>query len=93
MPDCKYCKNEVCVNADCPMRADFCPVVDFPGVCRFEDRGGEGAPEKADSLNIVHCVDCKHKYFKDFSAFCPHRLGPLWPGGYCERGESEGKDG
>ena len=93
MTDCKYCQDEVCVNADCPMRADFCPVVDFPGVCRFEDRGGEGAPEKADALHIVHCVDCKHKYFKDFSAFCPHRCGPLRPGGYCERGESEEKDG
>ena len=38
MPDCKYCQDEICVNADCPMRADFCPVVDFPGVCRFEER-------------------------------------------------------
>lgn len=25
--------------ADCPMCADYCPVVDVPGVCRFEDRG------------------------------------------------------
>ena len=39
MPDCKYCQDEVCVNADCPMCCDFCPVVDVPGVCRFEDRG------------------------------------------------------
>ena len=38
MPDCKYCQDEVCVNADCPMRADFCPVPDIPGVCRFEER-------------------------------------------------------
>ena len=37
--DCKYCQgDEVCVNADCPMCADFCPVVDVPGVCRFEER-------------------------------------------------------
>ena len=35
MADCKYCKDEVCVNADCPMCCDFCPVVDVPGVCRF----------------------------------------------------------
>ena len=26
-------------NADCPMCADYCPVVDVPGVCRFEERG------------------------------------------------------
>ena len=37
--DCKYCQgDEVCVNADCPMCCDFCPVVDVPGVCRFEER-------------------------------------------------------
>lgn len=39
MSDCKYCQDEICVNADCPMCCDFCPVVDVPGVCRFEDRG------------------------------------------------------
>ena len=43
MTDCKYCQDEICVNADCPMRADFCPVVDFPGVCRFEERNKTNA--------------------------------------------------
>ena len=38
MADCKYCQDEICVNADCPMRADFCPVPNIPGVCRFEER-------------------------------------------------------
>ena len=37
--ECRYCKDEFCVNADCPMRADYCPVVDHPGVCRYEERG------------------------------------------------------
>ena len=36
--DCKWMKDEICVNADCPMRADYCPVADNPGVCRYEDR-------------------------------------------------------
>ncbi|MBO5953325.1 MAG: hypothetical protein J6Q53_04295 [Oscillospiraceae bacterium] len=36
---CKYCKDEICVNADCPVRADYCPVPDNPGVCRYEERG------------------------------------------------------
>ena len=36
--DCKYCQDEICVNADCLMRADFCPVADVTGVCRFEER-------------------------------------------------------
>ncbi len=38
MADCKWMWDEFCVNPDCPMRADYCPVVDYPGVCRFEKR-------------------------------------------------------
>lgn len=37
--DCKWCKDEICVNSDCPMCCDYCPVPDDPGVCRFEERG------------------------------------------------------
>ena len=36
--DCKWIKDEICVNADCPMFCDFCPFVDMPVVCRFEER-------------------------------------------------------
>lgn len=43
MPDCKWMQDEVCVNADCPMCADYCPVVDNPGVCRYEERGNSDA--------------------------------------------------
>lgn len=39
--ECKYCKDEICVNADSPMRADYCPVPDNPGVCRYEERGAD----------------------------------------------------
>ena len=35
---CKYCKDEFCVNDQCPMRADYCPVPDTPGVCKHEER-------------------------------------------------------
>lgn len=38
MSKCKWEQDEVCVNADCPLCADFCPVSDTPGVCRFEER-------------------------------------------------------
>lgn len=31
MPDCKYCQDEIC------------PVVDIPGVCRFEERNKTNA--------------------------------------------------
>ena len=37
-PKCKWEQDEVCVNADCPLCADFCPVCYTPGVCRFEER-------------------------------------------------------
>lgn len=33
---CKYCVNEFCVNDDCPLWADYCPVIDVPGVCKYE---------------------------------------------------------
>lgn len=33
---CDYCIDEVCVNADCPLCADFCPLVYTPGICKFE---------------------------------------------------------
>lgn len=39
MADCKWCQDEICVNADCPMCCDYCPVPDTEGVCRFEERG------------------------------------------------------
>lgn len=36
MAGCKWMQDEICVNADCPVRGDYCPVVNNPGVCRFE---------------------------------------------------------
>lgn len=41
--DCKYCQDEICVNTDCPMCADYCLVADVPGVCRFEERNKTNA--------------------------------------------------
>ena len=41
MADCKWCKDEICVNADCPMCTDYCPMPDTECVCRFEDRGAD----------------------------------------------------
>ena len=37
MTECKWLQDEICVNADCPVCADYCPVVNYPGVCRFEE--------------------------------------------------------
>lgn len=30
---CKYYKEEFCVNADCPYRADYCPVTESEEIC------------------------------------------------------------
>ena len=38
MTECNWCKDEICVNADCPICCDYCPVPDTEGVCKFEDR-------------------------------------------------------
>lgn len=47
---CKWCMDEICVNADCPLCADYCPVPNDPEVCRYEDRKQEGdnAQERCD---------------------------------------------
>ena len=49
---CRWCEgsDEVCVNADCPLCAGFCPLTDFPGVCRYEDRS-----EKEDLIIKLPC--------------------------------------
>lgn len=38
LSDCKYCLEEICVNADCPLCADFCPLTSIPDVCKWEKR-------------------------------------------------------
>ena len=34
---CKYYHEEFCVNDQCPMCADYCPVPDSQGVCKYEE--------------------------------------------------------
>ena len=47
---CKWLKDEVCVNGDCPAVADFCPVVNHPGVCRYEEM----------NENKIECWQCQY---------------------------------
>ena len=47
---CKWLKDEVCVNSDCPAVADFCPVVNHPGVCRYEEM----------DENKIDCRQCQY---------------------------------
>lgn len=39
--DCIYNKDEFCTNDQCPMCADYCPVPDNEGVCKYEERKEE----------------------------------------------------
>ena len=50
---CKWLKDEVCVNSDCPAVADFCPVVNHPGVCRYEELD-EYAPVRHGRWEAMH---------------------------------------
>ena len=38
---CKYCVDEVCVNADCPYCADFCPCYEHPEICKCYEAKSE----------------------------------------------------
>lgn len=70
MNKCKWAQGdfeETCVNADCPMCADLCPVLVQPGVCRYEDRGKRTYGDKiramkdeqiAEFLCAFGCRDC-----------------------------------
>lgn len=41
---CKYLSDnfrEICVNDDCPVCADFCPVANYPEICKFAEIEGK----------------------------------------------------
>ena len=56
MADCEWCKDEICVNADCPMCCDYCPVPDTDGVCRFENRSEIGAKTMAEYIERKRAI-------------------------------------
>lgn len=35
--NCKYNIDEICVNADCPYRADYCPCYEEDDICKYKD--------------------------------------------------------
>ena len=40
MDNCKWMQSAICTNPDC-MKGRYCPVPDYPGVCKYEDRMDE----------------------------------------------------
>ncbi len=56
---CKYCKDKLCVNADCPYRADYCPVTPNYETCRFA-RNDSSCSETTEENNIWYAISyCK----------------------------------
>ena len=53
MSECKWMQSEICVNADCPLCAEYCPVPDDDGVCRFEDRSANDENQRVLALGGV----------------------------------------
>lgn len=78
MAECKWCVDEICVNADCPMVADYCPVPNDEGVCRYEER----MPEPK-----ITCLNCKHLMFSDCYGECNKQLRIVNPSDTCEFAE------
>lgn len=40
MANCKWMQGAICTNPDC-MKGRYCPVPDYPGVCKYEERMDE----------------------------------------------------
>lgn len=40
MGECKWIQSAICTNPDC-MKGRYCPLPDYPGVCKYEDRMDE----------------------------------------------------
>lgn len=50
--DCEYNMDEICVNADCPIVTDYCPVSNDPGVCKWEKRKTRCTKEIPDEKRV-----------------------------------------
>ncbi len=35
MNKCKYNYDDTCVNSDCPVCADYCPVGEYEEICKY----------------------------------------------------------
>lgn len=42
MSACKWMNDGICVNAECPMVEDYCPVPDYEDVSKYENRPDGG---------------------------------------------------
>lgn len=53
MKDCKYCIDEICCNADCSYCCDYCPVTEFPEICKYAEEQKDGEVIKEDGRKVI----------------------------------------
>ena len=82
-------ESEVCLNGDCPVCADFCPLSEYRGVCKYEELENRKITNadriramSDDELTVFiddltcHCIDCLEE--------CARRKCPIYKEGiYC----------
>ena len=55
--DCKYYHDEFCVNANSPCVADYCPCVEYPGLCKYYKSLQDASKERRRSKQLHGQLD------------------------------------
>lgn len=50
---CYFEKDRLCSNNKCPMHSNYCPVLDKPGVCKYENRTNKSKIGKMSKIDII----------------------------------------
>lgn len=73
--ECKFNHDEFCTNDQCPMCGDYCPVPDYEGVCKYEEREEEvwmltpkGCLVAALEKHNIYINDVIDKVWEDYSS-------------------------
>lgn len=89
LKECKYCKDGICVNADCPKWGDYCPVEDVPNMCKWAEQKAMTNYEKIKNMSIEKmteffsgdCIHCTHYteccLFDEYPDELPCKAGAL----------------
>ena len=65
---CKWMSDddqEICCNGDCLTCADFCPTVNYPGLCKWEE-----VDDARDDLRAMNCPNCGAPLHSDVCEYC-----------------------
>lgn len=84
MADCKWMYEEFCVNADCPMKADYCPVANDPGVCRYEERSEVKVKNRVrvfKGQSSHTALECEINRYCEENKYNPISISVIWSAG------------